>query len=293
MTNAFNPSSLATTTPYLTAQEYKDAPTALQANNLIAGNTNQAAQDQELANVILRASAWVDRTCHQSLNAQALTEQKKTVLGRRAEFTFMPDNFPIIALTSLLYGDNPNALSAVSDCSLAWIEGRNIKYPASALPTFLSSPSLPSYGVGMRYIRYSYVAGFVNSTIGADVVATATSLTMMNSIGVLPSQTLVIADGILSEQVTVSSSYVFGASPILLAAPLAHDHKAGVAIYSMPASIKEATILVTSAFIKVRGTGTQVASSTSVAGGIQSGSRGINTDLDLAHDLLIDYIKKF
>lgn len=293
MTNAFNPTSLDITTPYLTVQEYKDAPTALQANNLIAGNADQAAQDAELANVILRASAWIDRTCHQSLNAQVRTESKKVVLGRGAELSFMPNNSPIISLSSLAYGGNPNALNTVDDCSLAWIDGRNVNYPASALPNWLSSTALPSYGGGMRYIRYSYTCGYVNSMIGADVIATATSLTMANPAGVLPSQTLVIADGVNSEQVSVSSSYVFGASPITLSAPLAHNHKAGIAIYSMPASIKEAAILVTSAFIKVRGSGVQVASSTSAAGGVQSGSRGINTDLDLAHDLLNDFIKKF
>ena len=45
--------------PYLTVAEYKNAPTSIDYNNLVVGG-NQTAQDSELANVILRASSFMN-----------------------------------------------------------------------------------------------------------------------------------------------------------------------------------------------------------------------------------------
>ena len=44
---------------YLTVAEYKDAPTSIDFDNLVVGG-NGAAQDAELARVILRASSYMD-----------------------------------------------------------------------------------------------------------------------------------------------------------------------------------------------------------------------------------------
>ena len=62
--------------PYLTVQEYKDAPTSIDYNNLVVGG-NQAAQDAELANVILRASSYMNEYLNQSLVADQYTETQR------------------------------------------------------------------------------------------------------------------------------------------------------------------------------------------------------------------------
>jgi hypothetical protein len=52
--------------------------------------------------------------------------------------------------------------------------------------------------------------------------------------------------------VTVSSSYTYGSNTVTLTAPLLYSHTA-VAFSNLPTAIKQATILVTTAFLKTRG----------------------------------------
>lgn len=285
MTSAINPTSEVVTLPYLTVAEYKNAPTAISTSNLINKGT-QEQQDAELTNVIFRASAWIDSECHQSLVAQTRTEQKTVLSMRGNEFSFSPDRFPIVSLNSLSYGNYPSSLVALSDVSNAWINGRLITLPTNNFPTLSNNFSFGSL------IRYTYVHGFVNTVLPA-VTATDTSFTLTNPDGITASQILHIADGAKSESVQVAANYVYGSSLITLVAPLVNAHDAGTAIHSMPSSLKQAAILLTSAFIKVRGTQAAVLSTTATPNGAISGSRGINTDTDIARDLLVDFVRKF
>ena len=58
MTNAYGLTTKLFSTPYLTLDEYKQAPTAIDYNNLVAASTDPSVQDAELANVIARASSF-------------------------------------------------------------------------------------------------------------------------------------------------------------------------------------------------------------------------------------------
>ena len=50
--DAINPTTHQFSTPYLTIQEYKNAPTAIDIDNLVFNSSDPDVQDSELANVI-------------------------------------------------------------------------------------------------------------------------------------------------------------------------------------------------------------------------------------------------
>ena len=74
MTSAVSPITQFQSGSYLTIAEYKNAPTAIDYNNLVTGGTS-AQQDAELASVIQRASSWIDIYVNQPLIAQNFLEQ--------------------------------------------------------------------------------------------------------------------------------------------------------------------------------------------------------------------------
>jgi hypothetical protein len=81
--NAINPTTQQFSIPYLTTQEYRNAPTAIDIDNLVFNSQDPEAQDNELANVIARASSWVDTYCNQILGAtyETETQRSRTVLS--------------------------------------------------------------------------------------------------------------------------------------------------------------------------------------------------------------------
>jgi hypothetical protein len=242
--------------PYLTVQEYKDAPTSIDYNNLVVGG-NQAAQDAELANVILRASSYMNEYLNQSLVADSYTETQRVRVNGQGMIALHPNNSPIISLSSFEYGADPNNLVALPDCSTAWFEAQQLIIPLSNLGLNYSSQGPLGFGFGYSprqqlFTQYTYVSGFVNTTI-ATATAAATSLTVTDGTGIIAGQQYRIYDGSKSERITVASTYTNGSTTVPLTSALAYSHAAGVAIGNMPNAIKEACILITTAFLKVRG----------------------------------------
>lgn len=242
--------------PYLTVQEYKDAPTAIDYNNLVVGG-NQAAQDAELANVILRASSYLNEYLNQNLVADTYTETQRVRVNNQGFVALHPNNSPIISLSAFSYGTTPQNLIALPDCSVAWFEPQQLIIPLSNLGINYSSQGPLGFGFGYSarqqlFTEYSYIAGFPNTLI-ASATAGATSLTVTDGTGFVASQPYRIYDGYKSERITIASTYTYGSTTIPLASPLLHTHAAGAAIGNLPTAIKEACILVTTAFIKMRG----------------------------------------
>ena len=87
--------------PYVTVDEYKAAPTAVSISTLVVGG-NQEAQDAELANVILRASSYMNEYFNANLNADEYTEtQRIRYSNSSGYFALHPNNSPIISLSDL------------------------------------------------------------------------------------------------------------------------------------------------------------------------------------------------
>jgi hypothetical protein len=243
-------------TPYLTLAEYKNAPTSIDYNNLVIGG-NANAQDAELEKVILRASSYMDEYFNANLNATKYTETQRTRFTPDGFIALHPNNTPIVALETFNYGTNPNNLITLSDPSLAWFEEQQMIIPLSNIATSYSSAgplAFGGYGLPRQqvYCKYTYVAGYVNNPISSGT-AGVSSITVGRADGILPNQKLRIYDGASSESVTVASNYTYGSTTVPLTSALTYSHTSGSSIGNLPNAIKQACILITTAFIKVRG----------------------------------------
>lgn len=242
--------------PYLTVAEYVNAPTAIDFNNLVVGG-NSAAQSAELYNVIIRASSFMDEYLNQNLNATTMVENQRTRFTPEGYIALHPNNNPVISLSSFEYGSTPNNLQTLTDCSQVWFEDQQIIIPVSQMAMQYSSQGPLSFGGAgstrnQIFTRYTYVAGYVNNLI-ATATAGQSSLTVQDADGIVAGMSLRISDGANSENVVVSSTYTYGSTTVPLASALAYSHANTTVIGNLPNTIKQACILVTTAFLKTRG----------------------------------------
>ena len=278
--------------PYITVGEYQNAPTSMDISNLVVGG-NSAAQDAELSRVILRASSFLDEYLNQNLCATRKIETQRTRFMPNGFISLHPNQNPIIALEAFSYGMAPNQLVAIPDPSLCWFESQQIIIPVSQMSLTWSSSGPLSFGGGgsnanQIYCQYTYTSGYVNNPI-ATAVAGASSMTVANATGIVAGQALRIYDGAKSELVYVSSTYVYGATTVTLASALLYDHAAGTTFGNLPNSIKEATILVTSAFIKMRGDSSMTMQVTVNPSGNVTGAERYGSEIALALEMVSLY----
>lgn len=290
MTTAISPIKRQQTQPYLTLTEFKNAPTALDYGNLVVGG-NQAAQDAELSNAILRASSWIDQYCNQIIGATNDVEQQRVRLRSDGTLAIHPKYFPVVALTALSFGPTPNNLQAVSDCSQAWLEDQQIIYPASQLNTTISSQGPLSFAFSSNastkmYCQFSYVNGYSNSTISTIASAGSSVLLLADGTGIVAGETITIFDGANTERVTVASTYEFDSNTVPLVSPLAYTHAVGVSVSALPAAIKQAAILLTSAFLKIRGDASITMGTGSMVGAQATPNSVFGNDIAVAETLL-------
>lgn len=257
MTSAINPTTQQFSTPYLTIDEYRNAPTSIDIDNLVFNSSDPDVQNSELSNVIARASSWIDTHCNQVLGATTETETQRARVSSDGYIKWHPRYNPVIALTDLWYGYPSTNLYQVTDVSSAWIENQQILFPYAMMGSLFTSQGPLQFGFPSTtgtpvFLKYTYVNGYPNTTI-VTAVALASTLTVASGVGITAGDTLKIYDGMYSENVTVASNYVFGSTTVPLTSPLLYSHIAGVSISSLPPAIKEAAILVTTAMLKVRG----------------------------------------
>ena len=110
------------------------------------------------------------------------------------------------------------------------------------------------YGIPRQqvYVKYSYDSGYVNNAI-ATATAGQTSLTVQDPTGILTGDVFRIYDGASTETVTVGSTYTYGSTTVPLTSALAYTHAAGITLGNLPNAVKQACIMLTTAFIKMRG----------------------------------------
>lgn len=295
MANAINPTTQQFSIPYLTTTEYRNAPTAIDLDNLVFNSSDPDVQNSELANVIARASSWIDTYCNQVLGATKETETQRSRICPDGTIKFHPRYNPVIALTDFWYGNPSTNLYQAQDCSVAWIENQEIIFPYANLSTTFTSQGpiqfgFPSTSGAVVYLKYTYINGYPNTLI-ATATATQLSLTVTDATGITAGDHLKIYDGMYSENVTVASNYVFGSLTIPLETPLLYSHNSGVSISALPPAIKEAAILVTTAMLKVRGDnsltmGVGTLPSQTSTPQIQA---SIGDDMSMAQSLLLPY----
>jgi hypothetical protein len=275
--------------PYITVAEYKNAPTAIDFDNLVVGG-NAQAQDAELANAILRASSFMDEYLNQNLRANTQVETQRVRITSQGTIALHPNNNPVISLSSFEYGADPNSLVALPDCSRAWFESQQIIIPLANMATTYSSQgplAFGPYGAPRQqvYTKYEYTSGYVNNLI-ASATAAASSMTVQSAEGIVAGMTLRIYDGASSERITVANNYTYGSTTVPLTAPLAFTHASGVAFGNLPTTIKQACILITTAFLKVRGDRSLTMQITTQPSGNISGGALYGAEIDLALKML-------
>jgi hypothetical protein len=136
------------------------------------------------------------------------------------------------------------------------------------------------------YVNYTYVNGYTNTSLAANSLAGATTITVADADGIVPNGPLKIYDGASTESIVVAANYVFGSTTVPLATPALFAHTAGVSVSALPAAIKEACILVTSAYIKIRGDSSLIMDITNSPGQQVEGSQKVGSDIAHAQELL-------
>lgn len=279
--------------PYISVAEYKAAPTAVSISSLVV-NGNQQAQDAELANVILRASSYMNEYFNANLNADEYTEtQRIRYSNSSGYFALHPNNSPIISLSSFEYGSNPNQLYSIADCSKVWFEGQQIIVPNPLIGFNYSSQGPLAFGsvspTGWTFTKYTYVAGYVNTTLAVAANAGDMQLIVVDPTGIVAGQRYRITGTQLNEWVYVSDSYTYGDPVVSLASPVLFDHLSGETFYNMPNVIKEACILITTAFIKMRGDASTTMQYTINPSGNVPGATRYGNDIAVALDMVNKY----
>jgi hypothetical protein len=277
---------------YLSVAEYKNAPTAIDYNNLVVGGT-QAQQDAELLTVIGRASSWINTHLNQSLIARKVTEQKRTRMTPQGNLIIRPEINPVIAFNSLSYGATPTNLTVVNDLTPIWFESDKVIYPIAQTSLSYSSQGPLAFGFppssgSQIYVNYNYTCGYVD-TIGSGT-AGSTTVTVTDATGILPGQILNFYDGQYSERLTVSPSYSYGSTTVTVTTPLLYTHTS-VTFSGMPGAVKEAAILVVTDFLKVRGDSSMTMAVTTRPSSGPSVQDIIGSDLAMAKELLRPFRK--
>jgi hypothetical protein len=244
------------TLPYLTIAEYKASPSAINTDNLVPRG-GPAAQDAELAKLILRASAWCDTCVRQKLPARPVTEQRTVRIDRQGRAPVHPAERPALELRAFSWGMYASSLTALTDLSGVWIEEDTFYVPLAGGAPFVGSLPMTYLGlsgdlVGVPVLcRYTYVAGYAVTTTTAAASAGASTLAVASVDGMLPGTVIRAGAGILVESHQVAS--VSGLT-VTIADTLVNAQPAGAPVTSLPEDVIEAAVMVTTAFIRMRGT---------------------------------------
>ena len=293
MANAYSNTTHQFSTPYLTLDEFKNAPTAIDISNLVFNSQDPDVQDAELSNVIARASSWIDTYCNQVLAATTETENMRARISSDGTLRVHPRYNPIIAVIAFSYGNPTSQMNPIVDPSVAWIEDQQIIMPIGNLSFNYSSQGPIQFGIPLAprrelFVNLQYVAGYANTTI-VSATAGQSTLVVADPTGITANSTLRIYDGYNSELVTIASNHTYGSATVALAAPLAYSHNAGVSISALPPAIKEAAILVTTAFLKVRGDSSMTMGISTSVSQSTPGKDKLSDEIALAKELLVPY----
>lgn len=253
--------------PYVTVAAFRAHPTFMDTLNLRSGDSNQIDQDDELNEMLLKASLMADnflefgtasgvagRTAG-TLAAHSVTENTRCRIRRDGTISYHPKHHPVQTVTALSFGYTPKTLTPVSDLTGQWIEDdRQVIMPL----TFAAALSGLQFGTPLVasevYTTWTYLAGYVNTQLSATVTAGGTSLPVLDASGVVAGSQLRIWDPGHEEIVAVAGTYTTGLS-LPLVSPLAATHTVGtgpgaqVGVSALPGDVHLAVILYACALL--------------------------------------------
>lgn len=233
-------STMGNPVSYLTLAELKRSPIYNQLQQLVT-HSSPSDRDAELGRIIARVSAMMNGEVNQNLAATTDTEVGEIVVSNRGALRVFTRSTPIIEVVSLSVGSSVYNLTPVIDFSHVVLEPWCFTVPPVGGVQLLTGLPQSSFGrPGQRLEgEWTYVNGFPVTTIATAATAGDTSLTVVDSTGIMPNKTLLtIEDGITLETVVPTAV----AGNVLTIPALAFSHQVGVGIHALPGDIKEAAL---------------------------------------------------
>ena len=301
--------------PYISASQYRFAPTAVATNGLVQGsNDAQVDSTASLAQVISRASSWIDSYCFHrgdgTFVGSVSVEQMLATVKPTGSVSLLCNFKPIREVVGLAIGNSsaqmqnigPNQAGSIiiGEKTINLITTWN-----SGFPTAYYGP-WPSTN-GQVYVVYSYVSGWPHSTLAASATAGDTQITVNPPVpgattlyGAYAGSALTIKNGANTEQVVLATAPT--GFTLDLVNPLMYSHAVPAApdalmVTALPDAVEEACISVVNVLIKTQGMRAQVlpgsvgnASPTQRQALSRAGALG---DFDLAEHLLKPYVTAY
>jgi len=298
--------SLFRRVPYVSPGEYLHAPTAVATGNLVPGGSD-SDNEAELANVISRASGWLDEICFHlapgTLAASPGTESAWMRPKPNGELVLICNYKPILQVDGLALGSGPQTIQSMtsSEAQGLTIDGTTIRVPSCELPASESFGGTPTASNGKVYVVWSYVSGFPHSYLTEQAEEGAETITLAPAepggsalYGIYPGTQLTIHDGGSTEVIVVEA--VQGLT-LKLKGALAYQHLVPdapntVRVTAIPWAIEQACISLTSCLIKRRGARAMVMPTTPGAkptGKQEESQPGGQMDYKQAMELLAPY----
>lgn len=300
--------------PYLTAEEYQRAPTAVDVSNLVSGSMQ--SQMIALNETIARASSWIDQyvtnSAYNTLCATLNVENAQIWGNRAGQLVVHPKLWPILEVQTFSYAVPGSSFTAssITPQGNIWIQPQEFIVQPNATygwntwsggqgytqgSDIFSSGAWPVGISTQPYLcQWTYVNGFPNTTLAASVSAGSASVTVKSGLGIYPGTQLTIYNAPYDEHVVVAPNYVPDTTTIPLVSPLLFNHQAGTAITNLPPAVKQAAILLTSALIKQRGSGALIAQDMGAITHTDMGAVQNNEgDIGLAAELLDNFRQHF
>ena len=279
---------------YLTNEEYRAAPTALATNNLVPGG-DPAAQDNELAAIIKRASTFLDNTARQKLYATKATQNEKVRI-KDGYFVLRAYQDRVKTVDAFSWGATPTGLSAAATpipTSSYFIEENRVLFlTGSPGVQWVGSLNMLATPIsGSVWASWAYTAGWFTTRLAAAASIGATTVTVEDPTGIQPGAFLRLIDGARVADAQVSTAYVPGSVTVPLVSVLLEAFPIGAGFTEVEGDAKEACILATSHYIKDRKSGGFVMAGQSATVD-QTTDAQLGPDLERARQLALRYERR-
>ncbi|MFE5369249.1 hypothetical protein [Streptomyces mirabilis] len=248
-------STIHPTQPYVTNAMFKALPTGLPTDAVTPGGT-PTQQDIELAELIRKASAEMDKFCYGSsggvLYATTDTQTLRARVDRFGRFNINPRFTPVRSLTAFSWGDDVASMTAVTDLSHVEVEPTRLVIPAYPF-TGMSSAGPLQFGprTVLNYdlrVNFSYVNGWACTALASAASAGAVTITVKDATGIFPNVTRLTLRDPTNGTETVIPSAVNGTQ--LTVPALTYAHSAGVQADDLPDVVPDACAEITIGLMK-------------------------------------------
>lgn len=244
---------------YITCEEYRAEPTALNTNNLIPGGI-QSQQDAELASLIEQASRKMDEWAWQPLYATPGAQQDSNVRIKDGAAVLHCRQDRVKAITSFAWGSAWTSLTTLTNPTV-WIEENRVRVALSGAGLVWSGAlnlNQPTWGT--IFASWASVAGWATTRLTNLQNIGDTTITVDNPAGIVGVTTpgvqatyLRLSNGAVKNVYMVQS---ITGSVVTLSTPLLEAWPAGAGVCEAPMDVSKATSKVVSHYIKERaGTG--------------------------------------